>query len=159
MNIRKTEYQNEKNRGAEESEKQIGERHGVIPRHEKLWVWQKAHKLMLLIHNICKKLPRNEYFRLTDQIERSSKSVQDNIAEGCSDYYFNNKIKAYYVSRKEAAETQNHIREMEGKSYIDKILSQALIDEYEEVIRGLNGLINKTCEIREYYSSKGTRKL
>src|SRR3989339_2041108 len=124
MNIRGSEHQKEKNRETEktvnQSEKQMGDciknESKIVPRHEKLWVWQKSHKLMLEIYIICKTLPFEERFRLTDQIQRSSKSVPDNIAEGCSSYYFNNKIKSYIVSRKEAAETQNHIREMEGKA-------------------------------------------
>jgi hypothetical protein len=37
---------------------------------EKLWVWQKAHNLMQEIHRFCKTLPREERFRLRDQIER-----------------------------------------------------------------------------------------
>jgi len=157
MNIRVPEHQNENIRETDESEDQKSKYKGVVPKHEKLWVWQKAHKLMLAIHKICKRLPQSEYYRLRDQVERSSKSVQDNIAEGCSGYYFNNKIKAYYVSRKEAAETQSHIREMEAKEYVDRNFSQPLIDEYEEIIRGLNGLINRTCELREYYSKKGLK--
>lgn len=159
MNIRESEYQKEKNRESEETENQKKEWRGITPRHEKLWVWQKAHKLMLIIFRICKSLPRDEHFRLSDQSQRSSKSVPDNIAEGCSSYYFNNKIKCYFDSRKEAGETQNHIREMEKKNYIDSNLSQALIDEYEEVIRGLNGLINKTCELREFYQRKGVKRI
>jgi len=73
---------------------------GITPRHEKLWVWQKAHKLMLEIHEICKKLPPNEKYVLRGQIERSSKSVADNIAEGNSSYYYNDKIKGFYTARK-----------------------------------------------------------
>ena len=47
---------------------------------ERLWVWQKAHKLMLEVHKICKTLPKLERFKIRDQIERSSSSVPDNIA-------------------------------------------------------------------------------
>jgi four helix bundle protein len=159
MSIRGPEYQKEKNRETAGTEEQIKKWKGVVPRHEKLWVWQKAHKLSLIILELCKKLPRDERFRLVDQIQRSSKSVQDNIAEGCSSYYFNSKIKSYYDSRKEAGETQNHIREMEKKLYIKPDDSQALIDEYEQVIRGLNGLINKSCELREFYATKGVKRL
>ena len=55
---------------------------------EGLWVWQKAHQLMQDIHRFCRTLPRDERFRLRDQIERSSSSVCDNIAEGYSAYYY-----------------------------------------------------------------------
>ncbi len=147
-------YQGEDIRKTGESDKQKR----IIPKHETLWVWRKAHELMILIFNLCKKLPKHEQYRLFDQIQRSSKSVPDNVAEGNSTYYFNNKIKSYYVSRKEAGETQNHIREMEDKEYISEEISQAMINEYEEVIKGINGLIRKVCNLRDFYKSKGIKK-
>jgi four helix bundle protein len=159
MNISGSEYQNEKNRQSDISDKQRKEWQGITPRHEKLWIWQRAHKLMLSIHELAKKLPREEHFNLRSQIERSAKSTQDNIAEGCSNYYFNGKIRSYYDSRKEAAETQNHLREMAAKRYVSEQLAQTMIDEYEEIIRGINGLIRKTCELREFYASKGKKFL
>lgn len=125
-NIRKAEYQDR-----------------PIAGFEKLWVWQKAHKLMLEIHHkICKTLPNRERFRLRDQVERSSSSVPDNIAEGHTSYYYKDKIKAFNTARKEAGETQNHIRSMQGRNYITKKVANDLINRYEEVIRGINGYIN-----------------
>ena len=108
---------------------------------EKLWVWQKAHVLMQEIHRFCKTLPREERFRLRDQTERCSSSVCDNIAEGYSSYYYNDKIKGFNVARKEAGETQNQIRKLEGKEYLDSKRSQKWVEAYEEVIRGINGYI------------------
>jgi four helix bundle protein len=108
---------------------------------EKLWVWQKAHKLMQEIHKFCKTLPKDERFRLRDQIERCSSSICDNIAEGYTAYYYNDKIKGFYTARKEAGETQNQIRKLSGKGYLDSEQSQRLVEEYEEIIRGINGYI------------------
>jgi four helix bundle protein len=108
---------------------------------EKLWIWQKAHKLMQEIHKFCKSLPRDEKFRLRDQIERSSSSVCDNIAEGYATYYYNDKVKGFNIARKEAGETQNHIRKLAGKNYMNGSQSQKLVEQYEEVIRGINGYI------------------
>jgi four helix bundle protein len=108
---------------------------------EKLWVWQKAHKLMQEIHNFCKTLPRREMFKLRDQIERCSSSVCDNIAEGYTTYYHKEKIKGFRIARKEAGETQNQIRKLAGKDYLDPNQSQSWVEEYEEVIRGINGYI------------------
>jgi four helix bundle protein len=106
---------------------------------EKLWVWQKLHKLMQEIHKFCKTLPKDERFRLRDQIERCSSSICDNIAEGYTAYYYNDKIKGFYTARKEAGETQNQIRT--GKGYLDSEQSQRWVEEYEEIIRGINGYI------------------
>jgi four helix bundle protein len=105
---------------------------------EKLWVWQKSHKLMQEIHKFCKTLPKDERFRLRDQIERCSSSICDNIAEGYTAYYYNDKIKGFYTARKEAGETQNQIRKLSGKGYLDSEQSQRLVEEYEEIIRGIN---------------------
>jgi four helix bundle protein len=119
---------------------------------EKLWVWQKAHRLMLEVHEICKTLPRQERFNIHDQIARSSSSVSDNIAEGHMSYYYQEKIKGFYVARKEAGETQNHIRSLQGKKYITDDKANNLISRYEEVIRGINGYINWVRE------KKGAKK-
>lgn len=108
---------------------------------EKLWVWQKAHKLMQEIHKFCRTLPKDERFRLRDQVERCSSSICDNIAEGYTAYYYNDKIKGFYTARKEARETQNQIRKLSGKGYLDSEQSQRLVEEYEEIIRGINGYI------------------
>jgi four helix bundle protein len=109
---------------------------------ERLWVWQKAHRLMLEVHRICRSLPRQERFKLRDQLERSSSSVPDNIAEGHSSYYYQEKIKGFNTARKEAGESQNHIRSLEGKGYINRQIADDLMNRYEEVIRGINGYIN-----------------
>jgi len=113
----------------------------IIPAHEKLWIWQKSNRLYLEICNICKLLPRPEGYNLRMQIERSAKSVKDNIAEGNESYYYNDKIKGFYTSRKESGETQNHLREMMDKKYITLQKGQDMIDEYEEIKRGINGMI------------------
>ncbi len=115
---------------------------------EKLWVWEKAHELMLGIHKLCKTLPREEKFRLKDQVERSSSSVCDNIAEGYTAYYYKDKIKGFLTARKEAGETQNHLRKLTGKDYLDAETGQILVEKYEEVIRGINGYVRYIREKR-----------
>lgn len=127
----------------------------IVPSHEKLWVWQKAHKLMLRIHTITQSLPMDERFRLKDQARRSSRSVPDNIAEGNNSYYYNEKIKGFRQARKEAGEAQNHIREMQEKAYLANRESEGLLYEYEEVIRGLNGLVRYYARKRDASELKG----
>ncbi len=116
---------------------------------EKLWVWQKAHQLMLEVHVICKALPRNERFNKQYQLERSSSSVPDNIAEGHTSYYYQDKIKGFNTARKEAGETQNHIRALQDKHYIPDNRARDVIARYEEIIRGINGYIRWVREKRD----------
>jgi four helix bundle protein len=119
---------------------------------EKLWVWQKAHLLMVEVHQICKELPYHERFKTKDQLERSSSSVTDNIAEGHTSYYYQDKIKAFNVARKEAGGSQNHVRTLQAKEYITKDKADDIVIRYEEVIRGINGYINWVRE------KKGAKK-
>lgn len=111
----------------------------LVAGFEKLWVWQKAYKLMEEIHKFCKTLPREEKFRLKDQIERSSSSVCDNIAEGYTAYYFKDKIKGFLTARKEAGETQNHARKLMAKNYLNQKTALVWVERYEEIIRGIDG--------------------
>lgn len=48
-----------------------------------LMVWEKAHRLTLLIYEITKKYPKDELFGLTSQTKRACSSIPANIAEGC----------------------------------------------------------------------------
>ena len=128
-------------------------------RFETLWVWQKAHALRVKIFDMCKNLPGDEKFRIKDQIIRSSNSVADNIAEGNSSFYYKDKIKGYYTARKEAGETQNHLINMESKRYISKSQLSEMIQRYEEILRGLNGLIRSINEKQALNGQKGSRYL
>ena len=118
-----------------------GNRENTVAGFEKLWVWQKAHRLMQDLHTFCRTLPKTEDYKLRDQIERCSSSVCDNIAEGSSAYYYKEKIKGFYIARKEAGETQNQIRKLSGKNYLNRAQSQNWVEAYEEIIRGINGYV------------------
>jgi four helix bundle protein len=131
-----------KNTRVSESQNKQGNSDESVAGFEKLWVWQKAHQLMQEICTLCKKLPKEERFRLKDQIERASSSVCDNMAEGYTAYYYNDKIKGFLTARKEAGETQNHIRKLSAKGYINQERAQEMVGKYEEIIRGINGFVN-----------------
>lgn len=107
---------------------------------------------MIEVHKICKNLPYHERFKTKDQLQRSSASVTDNIAEGHTSYYYQDKIKGFNVARKEAGESQNHIRTLQAKEYITEDKADDLVLRYEEVIRGINGYINWVRE------KKGAKK-
>lgn len=48
-----------------------------------LKVWERAHKLTLLIYLVTREFPKDETYGLTNQMRRSSSSIPTNIAEGC----------------------------------------------------------------------------
>jgi four helix bundle protein len=49
---------------------------------QNLKVWEKGHKLVLLIYHLTDNFPKHERFGITQQIRRSSVSICANIAEG-----------------------------------------------------------------------------
>jgi len=113
-----------------------------MPTFRDLKIWQEAIRLMLAVHDLCRSLPRDEKFQLTDQARRSSSSVPDNIAEGYTSYHYKDKINRFYDARKESGETQNHILKMEKKNYIGQDISERIFNEYRGLIQGINGYIN-----------------
>jgi four helix bundle protein len=117
-----------------------------MPTFRDLWIWKESHKLMLEIHQYVRTLPKEERFRKRDQIERSSSSVPDNISEGYTAYYYNEKIKGMLIARREVGETQNHIEALIGKNYLLRKQGDDWINHYERIIAGINGYV---CYIRK----------
>ncbi|OGB90370.1 hypothetical protein A2625_05670 [candidate division WOR-1 bacterium RIFCSPHIGHO2_01_FULL_53_15] len=113
-----------------------------MPTFRDLRIWQDSIRLMMEIHKLCSQLPREERFQLIDQATRSSSSVPDNIAEGYASYHYKDKINRFYDSRKEAAETQNHVIKMATKRYIKRETAENLFNEYLILIKGINGYVN-----------------
>jgi len=104
---------------------------------------------MIEMHRLASTLLSDERFRLRSQLERSSSSVADNIAEGYSSYYYNDKIKGMYTARKEAGETQNHLCSVSSKKYDEGQDTERLIGAYEQLIRGINAYVKYLCSKRD----------
>ncbi len=126
------------------------------PGFEKLRIWQEAHALMLKVHQIANKLPRKESKR-TFQIKNSSSSVPDNSAEGHTSYYYNDKLKGMNTARKEAGETQNHLRAISDQSYEQDSLVDKLIDRYEGLIIGINNFVKYIIKKRDQTKTGGRK--
>jgi four helix bundle protein len=109
---------------------------------EGLEVWQKAHALMLFVHQrIAPCLPSEEKWDLAAQIRRSSKSIGANIAEGHGRFYFQDNVRFCYNARGSLAETIQHLMVARDLKYI----TSAMYDEgralADQVYRLLNGYI------------------
>ena len=50
--------------------------------YRELNVWQKAMDLVIEVYKLCKYLPKEETYGLSDQMRRSAVSIASNIAEG-----------------------------------------------------------------------------
>lgn len=52
--------------------------------HKDLEVWKSSIRLVTSIYRLTKKLPKEERFGLSSQMQRSAVSIASNIAEGCA---------------------------------------------------------------------------
>ena len=109
---------------------------------EKLITWQKAHQLMLDVHQkLLPLIPKEEKYVLVDQIRRSSKSVGANIAEGAGRYYYMDNVRFCYQARGSLDETLNHLIVAHDLNYCSLELYKSFRDQIEEIRRLLNGYI------------------
>ena len=108
---------------------------------EKLEVWKEAHKLVLSIYKITKKFPKEEQFRLVDQVCRSSSSVGANIVEGSSRQHTKELIQFLYLSKGSLEETKYHLLLSKDLGYISSQEYELLINQAELVGKLLYGFI------------------
>jgi len=109
---------------------------------EGLAVWQKAHELMLFVHqHVVPRLPREEKWNLADQLRRSSQSVGANIAEGYGRFYYQDNVRFCYNARGSLVETINHLITARDLNYIPIDVYQHARDLADEVYRLIHGYI------------------
>ena len=60
-----------------------------------------------------------------------------------------------YTARKEAGETQNHLRTMQAKGYTDKAMADDKVKRYQKVIKGINGFVKYVAEKRDAKKKRG----
>ena len=106
-----------------------------------LKVWQKSRTLRNEIFQFVKLLPKDEKYRLADQIIRSSRSVTANIAEGHGKFYHKENIQSCRVARSELIETLDHLICAYDCSYIDQNQLKSFKDKVDEIHKMLNGYI------------------
>ena len=110
---------------------------------EGLEAWQKARQLMVAVHKqVVPALPPTEKWDLASQIQRSSKSVMANIAEGYGRYYYQDSVRLCYIARGSLDETINHLVTALDLNYIPRDAYDDLRALADEARRLLNGYIN-----------------
>jgi four helix bundle protein len=107
-----------------------------------LEVWKKGREFKIEIEKLVKRFPPDEKFKLTDQIIRSVRSVNANIAEGHGRFGYPDQIKFCINARGSLNETFNHLIDAYDCNYISKEELLAYQNRFDEVMRLLNGYIN-----------------
>jgi four helix bundle protein len=114
-----------------------------IQKHTDLDVYRKAFSSAMEIFDLSKSFPKEETYSLTDQIRRSSRSVNANLAEA----WRKRRYEAAFIAKlsdaeSEAAETQVWLEFALKCDYIERDKAKAIYSSYDEILRMLVTMIN-----------------
>ena len=109
---------------------------------EELEVWKRVRNLKNELFELVKAFPKEEKFRLSDQMIRSSRSINAQISEGHGRKTFPDKLRFCIVARGSLSETLNHLIDAFDCNYIDEAMLNAYRNKIAEIERILNGYIN-----------------
>jgi len=107
-----------------------------------LEVWKKAHQLTLQVYRATEAFPKEEKYRLVDQLCRAASSVPANIAEGTGRKTLKEYIQFVCNARGSVEEMKYHLILAKDLGYLSAETVDELEEGYNEVGRMLNGLIN-----------------
>ena len=98
------------------------------------------------VYRATRSFPREELFGLSSQMRRAAVSVPSNIAEGKGRYSQKELIQFLYKARGSLMELETQIELACRLAYLETKVARALAAKTIEVIRMLNGLINRFRE-------------
>ena len=113
---------------------------GDLRTFETLECYVMARNLRRAISTFCKVLPKEETYRLKDQIVRSSRSVTANIAEGYGRHHHQENIQFCRIARGSLSETLDHNVALDDE-YLTKDQYAELRTLLEATWKVLNGYI------------------
>lgn len=92
---------------------------GGVKVFQEIIAWQKAHELALAVYRVTKKFPREEEYRLVDQLCRAVISVPANIAEGFKRDGLRDSLRFYNIALASLEEVKYHLLLSKDLSYLD----------------------------------------
>ncbi len=108
---------------------------------EEMEVWKKSREFRIQVANVAKSFPKEEKYRLTDQIIRASRSIPANIAEGFGRFHHQENIQFCRIARGSLYETLEHIICAFDEKYITEEVYQELRNQFNDILKLLNGYI------------------
>lgn len=108
---------------------------------ENLRIYKDAERLEIFLHKLTAKFPRDEKYRMVDQIRRASSAISSNIAECYGRYSYKEKVRYMHIARGESYELKQLIIRSFKKEYIKKETLDFLEGKIIGLIKGINGYI------------------
>lgn len=119
----------------------------TIKTFEDIEAWRKARQFCKEIYNLTLEGSFAKDFSLRDQINRSSGSIMDNIAEGFERGSKNEFIQFLSYSKGSAGEARSQLHRALDRNHITEAVFQKLSKESEEIskmIGGFTSYLNKS---------------
>lgn len=116
---------------------------------EELELWKIVRRFKNNIQELTKQFPNEERFRLTDQIIRSSRSINALIVEGHGRFTYPDQIHFCIQARGSLFETINHLTDALDENYLDTEQFNLLKNEAKSIEKILNGYLSylrKKCD-------------
>lgn len=113
----------------------------MVAHHEGLTVWQKAHKLTLEIYRVTGNFPREETYRLVDQLRRAAIAVPNNLSEGGARQSRRGFAQFVSIARGSASEICYLLLVSSDLGYLDAKEYLRLRDDYDHVSRMLTKML------------------
>ncbi|MGB3007184.1 MAG: four helix bundle protein [Chitinophagaceae bacterium] len=126
---------------------------------EELELWKKIREFKKEVSKEARGFPSEEKFRLTDQIIRSSRSVNALISEGHGRFTYPDQIHFCVQARGSLTETINHLIDAFNEAYISQEKLNYFKTKAKEIERLLNGYLAFLRKKRDEVKKKGNSDL
>jgi four helix bundle protein len=101
---------------------------------EDLFVWQKAHGLVLSVYKATKKYPKDELYGLVSQMRRASVSVPANIAEGFKKRTAAEKSRYLTIAHSSLEEMRYYLRLSKDLEYCNTKVMKEQVEEVSKLL-------------------------
>jgi four helix bundle protein len=116
---------------------------------ENLIVYKKSFWLAMNIYEISKGFPKEEKNSLTDQIRRSSRAVNANLAEA----YSKRKYEAHFISKLTDADMENNETQVWLRFSLEcKYITYEVYNEFSEISKEVGNLLNYMIQNPQKFS-------
>ena len=101
---------------------------------EDLFVWQKAHGLVLSVYKATKRYPKDELYGLVSQMRRASVSVPANIAEGFKKRTLAEKSRYLTIAHSSLAEVRYYLILSKDLEYCNTEVMKEQVEEVSKLL-------------------------
>jgi len=108
---------------------------------EDLALYKECRNLRIKVSDLVRTLPKDEKYRLVDQLLRCSRSITANIAEGHGRYHYQENIQYCRQARGSLTETLEHLICAFDEGYIEESQLIEYKNCYNQCLKLLNGYI------------------